>query len=127
MEQNNEKVRVEDEVVYYPRGLERPAFEFDGKSLYIDDTLDVRMHGKHPLATFGHETAALIDGWAWDILYRNCGGWTEHFERERFESYLRAITDFELHHSDDIERHKNRLPIEEEILRIVTEGGYFKG
>ena len=108
----------------YPRGLRVPAFEFEGKQLFIDDELEGKMH--HALATFGGEYSAIIDGRAFDIVYRACGGGTAAFDRGRFEGYLRAITDFEIHHSGDQERHEHRLPVEEEILRIVTEGGYFK-
>lgn len=109
----------------YTRGNLFLAYQKKGKKLFVNRELASRMRFPHPVATYAGPDAAEIDGPAFDILHHACGGGGEKFEKERFERYLDAILEFETKHSDDEARHKNRLPIEEEMLRILTEGGYF--
>ena len=99
----------------------RPVFEFDGTTLYAQDDLASRMTGnRYPVATWGSKNSAIMDGRAFDMLRKACGD-----DRTRFENYLRAITDFEIAHSDDKERHEHRTPVEQEILDALTREGYF--
>lgn len=106
----------------YHKGLDKPVFVFEGKSLFVDPNLSLKIRNldRRPVATWGGENAAIIDGLAFDVLERYCGD-----DTEKFKSYLRAITEFEILHSDSKERHEKRLPIEEEILQILEQSGYF--
>ena len=109
----------------YTRGSHFVAYEKEGKKLIVSQDLGLRMRGVHPVATYVNPDTAEMDGPAFNTLFLACGGSGEHFEKQRFERYLDAIIEFETKHSDDEERHLHRLPIEEEILKILTDGGYF--
>ena len=65
------------------------------------------------------QSAAVIDTRAYETLKRKCAG-----DETRFQSYLKAILDFEINHSDDPVRHENRLPIELEIMELLKQEGY---
>ena len=90
--------------------LYRKSFEIHNP----DGTTD-----NNPVATWMSSTSAAIDPRAYDILEKVCR------DSNKLNSYLKAILDFELNHSDNIERHKNRPPIEEEILTVLKKHGYF--
>ena len=102
----------------YHRGLDRPAIVFGDYKLYIDPELSKKMN--HPVATYGSDDSAILDGKAFDILAEHAIG-----DKSKLEEYLRVLTEFEINYSDNEERHQNRTPIEKEILDIMKEGGYF--
>lgn len=106
---------------HYERGAATPAFIFNGNELYIYPDLSYWMNGIAPVATWGGTHSALIDEKAFDIILAHCGD-----DEQKLRAYMRAITEFEIHHSDDEERHLHRTPIEQEILDILTDGGYFE-
>ena len=101
------------------------VFESGEDQLYVQN-LEHRMFDgnghevKSPVAMPGGLHAAIIDQRAYEMLKQNCGE-----DKEKFDSYLKAILYFEIHHSDDEERHQNREPIEEEILDVLRAMGYF--
>lgn len=116
MLRDTEELHAQPPEIEFPHNLKEPVFSFEGNSLYID-----RGWGKPPVAEWRGEHAATIDGRAFDILYRHCGG-----NNEQLQTYLKAILAFEMKYSDDEYRHQHRLPVEQEILGILKEGGYFK-
>ncbi|OGI73840.1 hypothetical protein A3D42_01310 [Candidatus Nomurabacteria bacterium RIFCSPHIGHO2_02_FULL_41_18] len=109
-------------------GIERdesPILVFvDGKNrLYKREIGEMMENGditKNNIAMWAGENEAIIDSRAYEVLKKKCGN-----DIKKLKSYLKAILDFELTHSDNPERHKNRLPIEKEILVLLEEGGYF--
>lgn len=103
------------------------VFENKGKKLFVQDLSEKmfdRETGNHvqsPVATWGGESAAIIDRRAYEILRTVCLN-----DQEKLNKYLNVILEFEINHSNDQSRHENRLPIEQEILDILQQGGYFE-
>ncbi|MEK7603514.1 MAG: hypothetical protein AAB461_00125 [Patescibacteria group bacterium] len=112
---------------HHYRKFETPelVFELGGDKLYVQN-LENRMvdrngqEVKSSVATYGGPHTAIIDRRAYEMLKQHCGE-----NKVKFDSYLEAIMYFEIHHSDDEERHQNREPVEEEILDVLKEQGYF--
>jgi hypothetical protein len=110
----------------YRHGGQYVAYEKNGKKLIVTQGLADRMRNNaHPVATYVSPDSAEMDGEAFDMLRQACGGGSPEFDKPRFERYLDAVIEFETKYSDNEERHQHRLPIEEEILKVLTEGGYF--
>lgn len=100
-------------------GKRKPDFIFGENHLYIDPELLKTMPGAG--ATWGGTHSVLICSEAFAILQRNCKD-----DKKKLLRYLEAITEFEIHYSNSIERHKHRTPTELEILEILKEGGYIR-
>jgi hypothetical protein len=100
-------------------GKRMPDFVFGKNQLFIDPELSRTMPGAG--ATYGGIDAALISREAYEILREHC-----REDRKKLLAYLKAITEFEIHHSDDKERHLHRTPIEQEILDLWLNDPRFK-
>jgi len=119
MEQNP----LKSSIIEIKNGVEKnlsPVFVFtDGKNkLYKQDLTD--FVGNNSVATWNSSNSAKIDSRAYDILKNKFGN-----NKNKLDKYLKAILDFEINHSNNQLRHEKRLPIEEKILTILKESGYF--
>ena len=94
----------------------------EGKNKLYKQDLNMKEYGKpiqNPIATWMSADSAAIDSRAYEILKKECGANTH-----KLNSYLRAILDFEINHSDNPQRHNELLPIEEEIFVLLEKNGY---
>ena len=96
------------------------VFADGNKRLHMQDLRARGVSSPNPVAMWAGVNEAVIDTRAYEILKKECGT-----DREKLESYLRAILNFELQSSGDFERHENRTPVEKEILTILKDRGYF--
>jgi hypothetical protein len=110
----------------YPRRWGVPAYSFGRKKrrhIYVHYGLQAFIGPS--VATYGSANEAFIDYLAFEMLFSACGGYSEEFDKARFERYLRAITNFEICWSNNVRRHLQRTSTECEIIRVLSEHQYF--